>query len=238
MLQQWKAPHESLEEFLGCFHLLIFEALNSHMKFQYHMDRFEYCLHKSIYPNEKKKFKTRSWYFGDGVAQSQADTVAITSDCLHSPHQIDPPPQIDVGERAHMSIQLSHPPTPSLLDIYVDLSCKHVGCYMDFFPQPPTPPLILQIVLYCVLLFQTMQVLWTNIELSTKLMLCNQPALSFMMSVCGNLNMNPNKGWHPFVRASFAFSWHLWWLCYLWFPLCKLIHGCTYFRSFVEHTRC
>jgi len=68
MLQQRKAQRESLEEFLGCFLLLIFKALKTEMKCQYHMEIFEYCLHKSIYPNEKKKFKPHLAYLDDGVA--------------------------------------------------------------------------------------------------------------------------------------------------------------------------
>jgi len=41
------------------------------------MDRFEDCLTKSLYPKMKLKFKPHSTYFGDGVSQSQVDTVAV-----------------------------------------------------------------------------------------------------------------------------------------------------------------
>ena len=68
--------------------------------------------------------------------QSQAGTVAITSDCPPSPHQTTPPPRSDVGDHAHTSVELSHPPTPLALKIYVDLSCKPVACHVDSFPRP------------------------------------------------------------------------------------------------------
>jgi len=44
-----------------------------------------------------------------------------------------------VGEGAHTSFELSHPPTPPTLDIYTVLACKLVGCHVDFLPQPPSP---------------------------------------------------------------------------------------------------
>lgn len=42
-----------------------------------------------------------------------------------------------MGEHAHISVELSHPPTPPSLDIRVNLACKNVLHYMDLFPQPP-----------------------------------------------------------------------------------------------------
>jgi len=70
LLKQWKAPHKSPMEFLDHFHLFMFEAPKSQMKFQYLIDRFEYFPIKSV--NLKKKFKLKpcSAYFVDGVAQS------------------------------------------------------------------------------------------------------------------------------------------------------------------------
>lgn len=65
--------------------------------------------------------------------------VTVTSDFPPSPHQTTSPPQSDVGEHAHTSVQLSHPPTPLDLDICADLACKNVGCHLDLFPQPPSP---------------------------------------------------------------------------------------------------
>jgi hypothetical protein len=44
-----------------------------------------------------------------------------------------------VGDHAHTSIEMSHPPTPPTLDIYADLDRKPVGCHMDLFPQPLSP---------------------------------------------------------------------------------------------------
>ena len=103
------------------------------------MDRFEYCLTKSVNPKNKFKLKPRSAYFGDGATQSQAGTVAATSDSLPSPHQITPPPCIDVENHAHASVELSHSPTPPTLVIYVDLACKPTSCHMESFPQPLSP---------------------------------------------------------------------------------------------------
>ena len=45
-------------------------------------------------------------------------------------------PQCEVGEGAHTSFELSHPPTPHALDILIDLACKPIGCHVDSFPQP------------------------------------------------------------------------------------------------------
>jgi len=67
MLKQWKALHESPMEFLERFRLFMFEAPKSQMKFQYLMDRFEYCLIKYVNTKKKFKLKPRSSYFGDGV---------------------------------------------------------------------------------------------------------------------------------------------------------------------------
>ena len=73
-------------------------------------------------------------YSGDGIAQSQAFIVVVTSDYPPSPHQETPSPRSEMGDHAHTSIELSHPPTPPDLDIYVDLDCKPVGCHVDSFP--------------------------------------------------------------------------------------------------------
>lgn len=67
--------------------------------------------------------------------QSQVATAAMTSDFSPSPHQIAPPPQSDVGYHAHNSVELSHPPTPSTLEICTDLACKPVGYHVDSFPR-------------------------------------------------------------------------------------------------------
>jgi len=91
MLQQQKDPHESLMEFWECFPLLSFQAPKSQMKFQYLMDRYEYVYQITMSKNEEKS-QPHSAYFGDGVAQSQADTVTVTSEYLPSPHQTAPPP--------------------------------------------------------------------------------------------------------------------------------------------------
>jgi len=86
----------------------------------------------------KLKLKPNSTYFGDGVVQSKVDTVAIISDYPPSPHQTTPPPQSDVGEHAHTSIQLSHAPTLTTLNICVDLVGKPMGRYTHLLPQPPS----------------------------------------------------------------------------------------------------
>lgn len=41
-----------------------------------------------------------------------------------------------MGEVSNPSAELSHPPTPPSLDIYIDLACKNVGYYVKFFSQP------------------------------------------------------------------------------------------------------
>ena len=50
--------------------------------------------------------------------------------------------------------------------------------------------LILRIALSWVLLFQTLNLLWMRVKPSMELMLHNQPTLSFMISMIGNLNIN------------------------------------------------
>lgn len=111
MLKQWNVPHESPKIFWKHFRLLMFEALTSQMKFQYLMDIFEYCCHKSICPKVKKNFKPCSACFGDGVVKYQVDIVDVTSDHPPSPNQIAPPLQSHVGENAHETVQLLHSPT-------------------------------------------------------------------------------------------------------------------------------
>lgn len=138
MLKQQKAPHESYMDFSQRFRLFMFEALKSQMKFQYLMDIFQYFLTKSLCPKMKLKFKPRSTYFGDGAAQLQVDTIAITSDHPPSPHQTTPPPQSDVGEHVHMFVQLSHPPTLTTLNICTYLVGKPMGCHTHLLPQPPS----------------------------------------------------------------------------------------------------
>lgn len=44
-----------------------------------------------------------------------------------------------MGEHAHTSVELSHPPTPPALDIYIDLACKPIFFHVDSFPQPLSP---------------------------------------------------------------------------------------------------
>ena len=41
-----------------------------------------------------------------------------------------------MGDHAHTFVELSHPPTPPALDIYVDFACNAIGCHVDSFPQP------------------------------------------------------------------------------------------------------
>ena len=135
-LKQWKAPHKLPMEFLENFHLFMFEATKNQKKFQYLMDKFEYCLTKSLCPKMNLKLKPRSTYFGDGVAQSQADTVLVTSDCPPSPRQTTPPPQSDAGEPANTSVELSYPHSPLALDICADLACNLACCHMDLLRQP------------------------------------------------------------------------------------------------------
>lgn len=87
----------------------------------------------------KKKLKPYSTYFGDGAAQSQMNTITVTSDCLPSPHQTTPPMQSDVGEHAHKLVQLSHPPTLTTLNFCLDLVGKSMSYHMHLLPQPQSP---------------------------------------------------------------------------------------------------
>lgn len=41
-----------------------------------------------------------------------------------------------MGEGAHTSIELSHPPTPPTLDICIDLACKPIGFHVVLSSQP------------------------------------------------------------------------------------------------------
>ena len=52
LLQQQRAPHESVIDFWQCFHDLQFQAPRTQMKFTYLWDRFEYCLKKSVIQRE------------------------------------------------------------------------------------------------------------------------------------------------------------------------------------------
>lgn len=113
ILELGKGPDESIEQFYTRFCNIAYRFPQDDIDWEFLDGRFEYLLH--IY-------EPRSAHFGDGATQSQAGTVAVTSDCLPSPHQIAPPPWSDVGDHAHTSVELSHPPTPLTLDICVDLA--------------------------------------------------------------------------------------------------------------------
>lgn len=84
----------------------------------------------------KLNFKPCLAYFSDGVAQSQMDTMIITSDFPPSPHQTTPPPQNDMEEHAHMSPQLPHPPTITSLNFCTDFVVKPMDFHVPFLPQP------------------------------------------------------------------------------------------------------
>jgi len=119
-------------EFSEHFHLFMFEAPKSQMKFHYLMDRFKYYLVQSVNPKKNFKLKPRSACFGDGVAQSQTKTVDVTSECSSFPHQIALPSQSDVGEHAHTFVQPSHPPDIAPSDFCVDLVVIPIPRYMYF----------------------------------------------------------------------------------------------------------
>lgn len=138
LIKQWKDLHKSPMDFWQRFRVLRFEASKNQMKFQYLWDRFEYYLHKSLYPKINLKFKPHSAYFGDGVAQSQANIVVVTGDCLPSPHQTSPPPHSDVGEHAHTSFQMSYPPSITSLNFHADLVANPMGYHMHLLPQHPS----------------------------------------------------------------------------------------------------
>ena len=64
--------------------------------------------------------------------------ITITNDCLSSPHQTTPPLHSDVGEQAHTSIQLSHPPNITSLNCCANWVADPMGCHMYFVSQPPS----------------------------------------------------------------------------------------------------
>lgn len=88
--KQWNVPHNLPMKFSERFCLFMFEALQIQMKFNYLMNRFEYYLITYINPKNKFKLKPCATYFIDNCAQSHMDTVAVTSECVPSPHQIAP----------------------------------------------------------------------------------------------------------------------------------------------------
>lgn len=106
------------------------------MKFQYLMEKFEYCLTKSVNPKKKLNFKPWSAYFSDGAAQSQTEMVIVTSDYPLSSHQTNSLLQGDVGENAQTSVQLSHPPNITSLNIRTDLVENPMGCHIHVLPHP------------------------------------------------------------------------------------------------------
>lgn len=98
-----------------------------------------YVLYICKNPQFLNSSKPHLAHVGDGVAQSHADTIVVTSNFPPLSHQTTPPLQSDVGDHAHTFVEPSHLPTPATLDIYTYFSCKPVGCHMDLFPQPPSP---------------------------------------------------------------------------------------------------
>lgn len=85
-----------------------------------------------------ESFKYIPTDLGVRPSKSKTDKVVVTSYYPCSSHQTTLAPQCEVGEGGRTSVELSHPPTPSPLDICADLACNPIGCHMDFLPQPPT----------------------------------------------------------------------------------------------------
>ena len=65
--------------------------------------------------------------------------VGVTSDCPSSSNQTALALQCELGEGAHISVKLSHPPTRTTLDLYENLASNIVGCHVDLFPWPSSP---------------------------------------------------------------------------------------------------
>lgn len=84
MLKQWKASHESPMDFWNHFHLLMFEVLKGHIKFQYLMDRFEYCCHKSTCPKVKKNFNPTQHTSVMGLCNLKK-TLSLSQVIVHLP---------------------------------------------------------------------------------------------------------------------------------------------------------
>lgn len=102
------------------------------------MKHFSIFFHLSLNPHILESFKPTPTYLSIRAAKFKADMVSIKSDCSSSSHQKSLAPQCEVGEGAHLSIDLSHLPTLATLDLCANLADKIVGCHVDLFPQPPS----------------------------------------------------------------------------------------------------
>lgn len=90
-------------------------------------------------PQVLESFELTPTYLDVRTTKSKVNIVVVTSDSLSSSHQTAPAPQCEVGDGTHLSIELSHPPTPPSLDLCANLADKVIGFHMDLFPQPPSP---------------------------------------------------------------------------------------------------
>lgn len=191
ILELWKAPDESFLQFWECFHNLTFQFLEDEIDWKFLRERFHYLLHISENPQVLESFKPLPTYLSVRDAKSKMDKVIVTSDCPSSSHQTALALQCEVGEGAHPSVELSHPPTPLALEFYVDLACKTFGCHVDLFPQPLSPRSVdpPDYIVLCSPVLESTLVVHED-QVIDGIVLSIQPALSFIMSMFRNLKKN------------------------------------------------
>lgn len=90
ILKLRKAPDESVEQAHTCFCSFACRFLEDEIDLEFLDGRFKCILYISKTFPLLKSFKPCRSYFRDGVAQSQVDTVAVTSGYPPSPHKIAP----------------------------------------------------------------------------------------------------------------------------------------------------
>lgn len=89
------------------------------------------------------------------------------------------------------SVEPSPPPTPLSLDICANVDCKPIGCHLDLFSQPSSsrsvdPP---HFGVLCSSIPDSACDVHKD-QVGEGVVFSNQPALSFFMSMCGNLKKN------------------------------------------------
>lgn len=137
LLQQRRAPHESVIEFWQCFQNLQFQAMRSQMKLAYLWDQLEYCLKKSSRPKRKLEIKPRSTFFIDGIVQSHVGARIVSTDFPPPSHSTVPPSPYDVEDHVHTIVQPSHPlnitPYNFRTNLFVSPSSSHMNYFFDLY---------------------------------------------------------------------------------------------------------
>lgn len=96
-----------------------------------------------------------------------------------------------MGEGASPSVELSHHPIPHALDLCANLACKAVGCHMDLFPQPLSLRFVdpLDCTMLCCPIPDSTLIVHGD-QVVDEVHIESEPALSFMISICGNIKKN------------------------------------------------